>query len=362
MRSRLDSRGANHTGPRRVHSTRGTINLRHNAADVRWSAFLRDRPSPAAMCRALGWQPWQKAAAPRVYDAFMYNGEAQLFALRAAELRGVVARHVYGVTERTYRGERRREGEPLPTAPPLATGAAPYRRVVMGWNETEPNCRGYKRPIKQSSCRVMSAHNNLARGLRDAQDDDWVVFGDLDELPDPSVVASLAACDVPADPPVLIFRAQHHFIYSLRCVVTGGQKTYWTSEDSHSAIGPLAMRVSTMRTIGLQAGRYTRYWCVEAGDHANCTAPRKRVLPRSSWHLSSCFDTASIIRKLQSNMDQGYRVDAARAVTDIDRLRGGCRDPRGYYKMKTLAQPLSEYPDIPRALASRGGGLDHCSI
>mgnify|MGYP004295837495 CR=1 FL=1 len=33
------------------------------------------------------------------------------------------------------------------------------------------------------SDKYLSAHNNLARGLRDAQDDDWVVFGDLDELP-----------------------------------------------------------------------------------------------------------------------------------------------------------------------------------
>ena len=44
------------------------------------------------------------------------------------------------------------------------------------------------------------------------------------QVPDASIVRLLSACSVPHA--ALVFRSHHHFIYSTRCVVTGGAKQY----------------------------------------------------------------------------------------------------------------------------------------
>ena len=112
--------------------------------------------------------------------------------------------------------------------------------------------------------------------------------------------------------------------------------------------------------------------CHAVGPHASCTAePAKFVLPPSAWHLSSCMSSAAAVHKLHTFSDPMHtRWSEAAAlalgattraatngtlqarIAEVDRLRAGCLDPKGYSRLARMPQPLREYPDVPRALAS----------
>ena len=336
--------------------------------DAQWLALLgrRDDPRPAtrALCKHLGFNVSSHGRrGPRILDLFPYNGEASLLELRRLELSGVVSQHAHTLNAEAFSGDRRAVADSSDDA---------LMAVRIEPAEMQRLCGHVREGKRRNFCRESLVRNSLARAvdaLR-AADADWVLVSDADEVPDGAVVRVLSECDVPHE--ALVFRSHRHFMWSTRCVVTGGQKQYWTSSNPRLAIGPVAVRVATMRRFGLQAIRKTRYDCHAVGPHASCTAePAKFVLPPSAWHLSSCMSSAAAVHKLHTFSDPMHtRWSEAAAlalgattraatngtlqarIAEVDRLRAGCLDPKGYSRLARMPQPLREYPDVPRALAS----------
>ena len=339
-------------------------------SDAQWLSLLGrqadPRPATRALCKHLGFNLSSRGHAygrkPRILDLFPYNGEASLLELRRLELSGVVSQHAHTVNAISFSGDWREVADSSDDA---------LMAVRIEPAEMQRLCGHVREGKRRNFCRESLVRNSLARAVDAvrAADSDWVLIGDVDEVPDGAVVRVLSACDVPHE--ALVFRSHRHFMWSTRCVVTGGQKQYWTSSNPRLAVGPVGVRVATMRRFGLQAIRKIRYDCHAVGPHATCTAqPAKFVLPPSAWHLSSCMSSAAAVHKLNTFSDPMHTrwseaaalaLGTTRAATngtlqarmaEIDRLRAGCLDPKGYSRLARMSQPLREYPDVPRALAS----------
>mmetsp|Transcript_7349 Transcript_7349/g.22469 ORF Transcript_7349/g.22469 Transcript_7349/m.22469 type:complete len:385 (-) Transcript_7349:81-1235(-) len=319
---------------------------------------LNESERDAANCAAFGLNPrWVGAPPPRVFDAFLYHGEDRLLSLRAAELRGSVDGHICGITEATFRGEPNNVPELVASVRRTESTA---HVAQVPWGEAQEACKGYGSAAHmafglnlafredadrrhRSSCWQSFARNYLAKGVEEqgAQEEDWVIVSDVDEIPDRSAVQLLKHCDVPYE--ALLFRSHAHYIYSTRCKVTGG-KTLWLDGSR----GPVAVRVSTMRELGLQAARVNRLTCKPVGPYGTCHAPKKHVLPPSAWHMSSCMEPTGVLTKMQSNVD---RITKSESVEDVMQFRKDCVDPRGFFQLERLAQPAMNYPDVPHAFA-----------
>ena len=357
--------------------------------DSAWRKLLRSGARPAALCAALGWNSSARAGRPSIIDAFLYNGEATLLALRRLELRGVVSRHAYTISALSFSGVRRDDELDDLRRPAAAAdaGVAEVQVLTVSLEEQQTTCGKLRTHKDRNYCREALLRNSLARAADGLAEHDWVLLSDVDEVPDATTLRLLRSCSVPHD--VLVFRSHRHYIYSTACVVTGGAKQYWTSRNAQLAVGPVAVRVSAMRLHGLQAARKTRYDCHAVGPHASCTPPAREVLPPSAWHLSSCMPSRAVVHKLGTFSDpirtrfarKGKAADLGtvaavaavgvahrggggggdgtnrstealrrEGVAAVDQLRASCTDPKGYYEMTRMPAPLSTYPDVPRAV------------
>jgi beta-1,4-mannosyl-glycoprotein beta-1,4-N-acetylglucosaminyltransferase len=111
-------------------------------------------------------------------DCFLYNGEIEVLTLRLATLDSVVDRFVLVESVKTFSGREK----PLHFASVKAHFAAwgdRLRHIVL---DSEPlGLDGY-------FAREGWQRHQLARGLRDIGDDAQVLIGDVDEIPDPSLL------------------------------------------------------------------------------------------------------------------------------------------------------------------------------
>ena len=107
-------------------------------------------------------------------DAFMFNGEWDMLALRLRTLDKFVDRFVLVERDRTFRGTPKKlafDNPPVEFAPWLSR--IRYVRVT-------DDCGPFK-----TKNQMLLQYNQAMLGLDDAKDDDIVMLSDLDEIPDP---------------------------------------------------------------------------------------------------------------------------------------------------------------------------------
>lgn len=131
---------------------------------------------------------------PRIWDTFMFRDELDLLEMRLRHLDGVVWRHVLVEAMVTFQGGRK----PLWFAEHRERFAAWADRIVHIRVPAAylPGPGAWDRDHAQRECCLL--------GLADADRDDLILHGDVDELPDAAVVAAL----VPGEPAV--FRMRYH--------------------------------------------------------------------------------------------------------------------------------------------------------
>lgn len=220
-------------------------------------------------------------------DLTLYNGEADLLALRVATLAGRVALH--GVVEglETFSGQAKAPGllrEPrlADVRPRLAYHVAPPLATPNPW-EREAHQRGA-----------------LAVFLADAPDETLVLVGDVDEIPDPA--------DLPGGPgdlpdtewgPAGVF-AMSHRAYDARNVRT----TPWR--------GTICTTAATARRLGCEGVRRLRLALPVIGG---------------GWHFTHMGSLETLRHKVAAFSHQEYHTP--QVLADLARRRAHGLDPFG---------------------------------
>lgn len=143
------------------------------------------------------WQPVleqamvRKAAAgrprePRLWAPVMFAGETDMLDMRLAEMQALGARHVLAEATQTHRGVPRQV-----VFPSLRGRYRPYLGSVTHMAVSLPPAPD---PWVREHAQRDEAWRVVAAG---AADEDWVLIGDLDEIPSPDLLAKLSALDVP---------------------------------------------------------------------------------------------------------------------------------------------------------------------
>lgn len=287
-------------------------------------------------CEHLGWP--RAARKRRVIDAFAYNGEADIFEARHRELRALVDGTAVLTTALNFKGLAR-----PPPEPPV--GANVRHRLLPA--EAFDSCRslnGSQSEYRECACSVTK--NDVAEVVEefDLDPEDWVIFGDADEIPNREVVRLLQECEVPVGEgykkQAVHLDARYHYYYDLRCK-NKHSKWGWKNHKT-----PAALKVAQMREYGLRVLQAARApACVRAGKYASCTQhlrndERALYLPCTSWHLSSFGGADRTKRKLLDNVDWSGRLNDAML-----------RDCRKNHSFRMLSRPNVEYPAVPHSVA-----------
>lgn len=175
-------------------------------------------------------------------DLTLYNGEADLLALRVATLAGRVALH--GVVEglETFSGQAKAPGllrEPrlADVRPRLAYHVAPPLATPSAW-QREAHQRGA-----------------LAVFLADAPDETLVLVGDVDEIPDPADLPG-GAGDLPATEwgPLGVFAQSHRAYDACNVRAEPWRGTVCTTAAAARRLGPEGVRRLRLRVPVIGGG------------------------------------------------------------------------------------------------------------
>lgn len=228
----------------------------------------------------------------RVFDACLYNGEADVLAARLHELADVVDVFVVVEATRTFSGLPKTTRFD-PSEPRIAAFLPRIRHVVVEDMPVDGDAWGRER----------FQRNAVLRGLRDMAQDDLVLLSDVDEIPRAAVVRDIAV-------------DQHHDAWGF------GLAMYYFYANYRNVQGPEAMTVWSVAATGGCLATTTpdqlRY------DVRGGRRPA-RLIAEAGWHLSFLMDVQSVRRKIAAFSHQEYNTEDFLAAIDIDALvaRGG---------------------------------------
>lgn len=298
-------------------------------------------------CESFGWP---KARRQRlIIDGIAYNGEADILEARLRELAPVINYTAILTTERNFHGV----GHEVPHL-------AHHHNV----KSLKLPSSAFDVCLDSSSrfdnlCAMAVTKNSIALVIEelDVGDDDWVIFSDPDEIPNREVVRLLRECEIPISssehrPHHIRFWSRAHYMYSTRCQV---QQSLWTGPlDGELPQGPVAMKVKTMRSIGLMGVRKDHAaWCRANGPYASCgqaPAGSQLDLPCSAWHLSSFGGLEMLVRKMKDNADMWVQLPPQ----EVMRMMRSCKERdtnRTILNAKLHRHPLMSYPGVPHSVA-----------
>ncbi|KAJ1453898.1 hypothetical protein M885DRAFT_522649 [Pelagophyceae sp. CCMP2097] len=305
-------------------------------------------------CASLGW-----AAAPsgqRIFDAFAYNGEADVVEARRRELKGVVDGTAVVTTAVNFKGEARETRRLAQQLEELFKGD-PLEHVDLGAGAFSAcDALPSSQRTNRAECRLSIAKNGVALAVErfKPRPHDLVIFGDPDEIPARGAIELLRRCSpplvsgsaVPGVATVLKLRSVAHYVYSTRCLVI---ESMWYSNR-----GPAVLLASTMRRYGLRAFQYNAHkkaadmaTCA-FGEYASCYSYDAALLHLNcaAWHLSSFGGAAALAEKLQDNKDRA----SVPTVQDVQQCRE-FNGRRGTMQIQRLQMPAKAYPQVPGAVS-----------
>jgi hypothetical protein len=303
-------------------------------------------------CKSLGWNA--STHNRKIYDGFAYNGEVDMFWARKRELEQIVDGTAILVTEANFKGV------------PHTLAAIPsddVKHLVLpgsAFNE----CRSSSGQVN-SRCAVSMTKNSVASALElfNLSLEDWIIFGDVDEIPNREFVRLLKECDVPDKHDVLHLSTVSHFMYDTGCKVKHSQ---WTRNKNLKT--PVVMKVKAMRKYGLRLHQaYAPPYCTKNGPYAFCLQQEGNRphddeekaqftwymdelsghIPCAMWHLSSFGGMELLQRKVSDNSD---RANAAELAHDARECKEENKDRRGMGMARTT-HSATKYPEIPHSVA-----------
>jgi hypothetical protein len=199
-----------------------------------------------------------------IYDCFTFFNEADVLAIRLAELRSVVHVHVLAESVETFTGKPK----PLHFQERMFEQAKGSTISILEVGKMPDNLTAWDREARQ--------RNALAVGVMAGQDDDVVIISDADEIPRAEVVANYR----PSDGIVGLVMPNHYY----RLNTPGGGTVN-------------RARICTVRHVK------------EMGCHdIRCYEPDKYI-DDAGWHFSYLGDADHIAHKLKSFSHTEYSGD-----------------------------------------------------
>lgn len=298
-----------------------------------------------ASCSTFGWG--RATEKRRVFDGFAFNGENDVLAARRRELTGVINGTAIVTTAVNFHGESK---DPL-----YINTSDTFVHVNLGaydFKVCEDNVS------LSTDCRLAITKNSVARAIEQFHPtgNDFVIFSDVDEIPNRAAIRLFHQCDVPlvegyaqkGEINVVRLASIAHYVFNTGC-------KYPESSWYHRR-GPVVMRVTTMRTFGLRIfelghmpndDKLLRAALVY-GPHASVYnySSHQFILPCSAWHLSSFGGLDFVRKKVHDNKD----ASVVPTQEDLDKCIMNKEDGYMNAKLHHLSFPAHTYPQVPHAL------------
>lgn len=250
----------------------------------------------------------------RVIDAFLFNDELDLLEIRLNELDAVADRFVLVESTVTFSGRPK----PLVYADHRARYARWHDRIEHVVVEDTPDTGAWRWG------RETHQRDAIVRGLRDARCDDLVLLSDLDEIPDPALVAA---------------RVRGAYLVDYRMYYVNARQPRGTT------VGTIALYAFQLLARGAEATRRARFHFPS--------------IPDGGWHFSYAMPPDRIRAKLRAfshaefdNEDIANAVEPRREnLEDLFAYHPGhleLLDPDGPGLSPWLRAHWRRYPDLVR--------------
>jgi beta-1,4-mannosyl-glycoprotein beta-1,4-N-acetylglucosaminyltransferase len=282
---------------------------------------------------------------PKVYDCFTFFNELDLLEVRLNELDGIVDRFVLCESPYTFRGQpkplvfqenRERFARFLPKIEHIVVDDLP-----LGGGNKE---RHYF--VKERFQR-----DALARGLRGAAPDDYVILCDIDEIPRASAIEAIVRANGPKSVHLL---EMDYYIYFLNLLVSTG----W-DKPRMARYGDIR-RLQSLRSGGPSwAPKERRVLSVLRQWKRMVFGVRPRPwvrVPDAGWHFTSMNGPAAVREKMMAYShvrpemeNETAIIGQITAVLKRAAANSGDATPR--------IEPLERLPAFIRDNADRFGGL-----
>lgn len=209
-------------------------------------------PAPGELCSLHGWS--NASSIPKVYDAFLFSVELDLFEIRLHELWDIVDTFVILEATRSFSGQLRIHMVPLSSFL-ASTGRLGWASSKIKYELVDDLSPSPKDPFDNE--RYLRQRMNSLLSAAGAQPNDIVIMSDLDEIPTPHTISLLKQC---SDWPSPIHLQMRNYRYSFEFPIL--DDGYWR---------PKAVR---------WGGPASNYNHAKGGEV---------MLANGGWHCSWCF-------------------------------------------------------------------------
>lgn len=248
-----------------------------------------------------------------VIDCLSYNGEIDVLKVRLAEMHELVDTVVIVECPYTFSGNKKELRFPEDKKQLEDKYLNKIKYVVF--DENDPNDDAWEREFKQKN-------SIFYRGVAKLMlfDDDYVVYSDLDEIPDSTTIRK----------------------YILAKSVSTVFQPHWFNFNIENYLGPWPGH-----TIWLYRYADMRQWLWFKGEEANIhNFPAKKAYPESGWHLSYFMPPEEILNKLSSYSHFNDLKDLYVKEQGIGYIKnkikaGGCLFNK--FEKKVFSHPLPLY-------------------
>lgn len=253
-----------------------------------------------------------------IFDGFMFSNEFELLELRLQELFEVVDRFVVVEATRTHQGHEK----PLLFAEHRERFRPYMDKIVHVVVDDMP-------PHDGPWTLEFFQRNAIMRGLYAASDDDFVIVGDVDEIPRPHLIAELAT--------------RQEEVVGFQMTLSCFKYNYLCIEGEAMLVWSVATRARHLRRLGPQYFREKRHFLHNANNMGALLPEFFTVLPHAGWHFGWIGDRESALHKLQHTNHQEFNTEGHRAALDIDAIIAAGGDIFGRKGYRWSAMQLSDY-------------------
>jgi len=276
---------------------------------------------------------------PKVFDCFCYFNEADLLRLRLETLWEEVDVFVLVESTLTF------TGKPKPlhyNAEQLGPLSKKVRHIVVDSFPSDTSDPWRNERFQR---------NSIERGLVDAEAHDWIIVGDVDEIPAPQRIREFN----PAKFRRGDFQQRNFAYYLNNCNVdASGKPVSWfgskvTTYDNFLNFFKCAERVRSFKSSGLLRA-FKREWFHKF---------QVQIIADGGWHFSWMSGVDSIIRKLESFAHQEFNTpEIKNPQRIIERIRAG----EDILKMGALFRLLEIDASFPPPLLAQPDAYSHLTL
>lgn len=263
-----------------------------------------------------------------VYDCFSFFNELDLLEIRLNTLDKVVDKFVLVEAPWTHTGHPK----PLFFKENMARFAPFLGKIVHVVADDPPASPGADER-ENAWIRENWQRNSIVKGLVGANPDDILIISDLDEIPDPSVVRTLAAGNAVRKRVFNLHTRCYAFFLNNRCI----SSPYWTGGPQILSYGLFA-DPRTYRDCKFSDT------CPEAANALPSAtlirfAPRKKAIRDAGWHFSSMGGVAAVQKKIASFAHTEFKA----AAGDPEEIRRIIMSGRGFFGFgdRYMPEPLT---------------------